>query len=76
MTDEYRPTTKEMLAYPVDEKMALSVAEMSDERLVKTHFVNMFPAALAGKDSVFWKLAAAIMQEMKRRGMKAAGKLS
>jgi hypothetical protein len=59
MTDAPNFTVKEMLAYPVDEEMATSVAKMSDEKLVMGHFVNAFLAALGGKDSVFWKLSAA-----------------
>ncbi len=69
-------THTDMMAYPVEEKMALSVAKMSDEKLVKAHFLNAFLAILGGKESVFWKLSAAMLQEMKRRSLKAADKLS
>ena len=66
----------DMMAYPVEDKMALSVAKMSDEKLVKAHFLNAFFAALGGKESIFWKLSAAMLQEMKRRSLKASDKLS
>lgn len=68
-------TIIDMMAYPVDPNMARRVSQMSDERLVEAHFVNIIPTAIAGKDSIFWKFAAAMIQEMERRGLKAEGKL-
>lgn len=68
--------TDDLLACPVDEEMARSVAEMSDERLVLAYFGNALFAAIAGKESKFWLLQAAMAQEMKRRGLKAKGRLS
>ncbi len=66
----------ELETHEVPEKIATSVAEMSDTRLAKAYFLNAIPALLAGRDSVFWDLHAAVWQEMKRRGLKRQNKLN
>lgn len=69
-------TVDDWMAVEVSDKHATAVAEMTDEKLVAVYLGNGLLAAVAGEGSSFWQVHAAVVQEMKRRGLKAKGMLS
>lgn len=71
-----RMTVEDWMAVEVSDKHATAVSEMTDEKLMLAYIGNGVLAALSGEGGTFWNVQAALVQEMKRRGLKAKGMLS